>query len=183
MSIKLGIVGLILLEDVVNGSEQHSCNGNDSFFVTPALFYVVVAIANLRIAFLANRAQRTLNKQRFDVSARSADSGSFLFSGALIVLRCKTRPRTKVLGGREHGHIHADFRDNADSGKGLNTRHRHNKLELSKLILSNRKDNRFQIGFADFKSIHVRTDNAELFSLFDTHFSVHSGKDLFVSCF
>ena len=40
MSIKLGIVGLILLEDVVNGSEQHSCNGNDSFFVPPALFQV-----------------------------------------------------------------------------------------------------------------------------------------------
>jgi hypothetical protein len=31
VSIKLGIVGLILLENVVDGSEQHSCNGNDAF--------------------------------------------------------------------------------------------------------------------------------------------------------
>ena len=38
VSIKLGIEGFILLEYVVDGSQQHSCNGNDSFFVTPALF-------------------------------------------------------------------------------------------------------------------------------------------------
>ena len=38
VSIKLGIVGFILLEKVVDGGQQHPCNGNDSFFVTPALF-------------------------------------------------------------------------------------------------------------------------------------------------
>lgn len=38
VSIKLGIVGFILLENVVDGSQQHPCNGNDSFFVTSALF-------------------------------------------------------------------------------------------------------------------------------------------------
>ena len=80
MSIKLGIVGFILLENVVNGSEQHSCNGNDSFFVTPALFQVFIASADLRIAFLADCAKRTLNKQRLDVSTGSANSGGFLFS-------------------------------------------------------------------------------------------------------
>ena len=57
MSIKLGIVGFILLENVVNGSEQHSCNGNDSFFVTPAFFQVFIASADLGIAFLANCTQ------------------------------------------------------------------------------------------------------------------------------
>ena len=92
MSIKLGIVGLILLEDVVNGSEQHSCNGNDSFFVTPALFQVFVAPADFRIAFLANCTQRTLNKQRLDVGTGSADSGGFLLTSALVVLRRKPGP-------------------------------------------------------------------------------------------
>ena len=38
VSIKLGIVGFILLEDVVDSSKQHSSNGNDGFFVAPALF-------------------------------------------------------------------------------------------------------------------------------------------------
>ena len=92
MSIKLGIVGLILLEDVVNCSEQHSCNGNDGFFVTPALFQVFIAPADFRIAFLANCTQRTLNKQRLDVGTGSANSGGFLLSSALVVLRRKTGP-------------------------------------------------------------------------------------------
>ena len=97
MSIKLGIVGLILLQDVVNDSEQHSCDGNDSFFVTPALFQIFIASANLRIAFLADCTQRTLHKQRFDVSSGSADSGGFLLSCTLVVLRRKTGPRAKML--------------------------------------------------------------------------------------
>ena len=87
MSIKLGIVGLILLENVVNGSEQHSCNGNDSFFVTPALFQVFIAPADLRIALLADCTQCTLNEQRLDVCSGSANSGSFFLPGALVVLR------------------------------------------------------------------------------------------------
>ena len=40
VSIKLGIVRFILLKDAVNGSQQHSCNGNDGFFVAPAFFNV-----------------------------------------------------------------------------------------------------------------------------------------------
>ena len=34
--IKLGIVWLILLENVVDGSEQHSRDSNNSFLVPPA---------------------------------------------------------------------------------------------------------------------------------------------------
>ena len=113
MSIKLGSVGLILLENVVNGSEQHSCNGNNGFFVTPALFQVFIAPANLRIALFANCTQRTLNEQRLDVGPGSANSGGFLLSGALVVLRRKTGPGAKMLGGREHGHIHSNLRDDA----------------------------------------------------------------------
>jgi len=66
LSIKLGIVGFILLEDVVNGSEQHSCNSNDSFFVTPALFQIFIASADLGIAFLADCTQCALHEQRLD---------------------------------------------------------------------------------------------------------------------
>ncbi len=130
MSIKLGIVGLILLQDVVDSGEQHSCNGNDSFFVTTTLFEIEVTIANFRVAFLANGAQSTLNEQRLDVSTGSADSGSFLLSSTFVVLRRKTGPGAKMLGGRKHGHIHSDFGNDANSGIRLDTRHRHNKIEL-----------------------------------------------------
>ena len=36
--IQFGVIGFILFENVVDGSQQHPCNGNDGFFVTPALF-------------------------------------------------------------------------------------------------------------------------------------------------
>ena len=80
-----------------------------------------------------------------------------------------------MLRGREHGHIHSDFRDDANGSKGLDTRHRHNKVELRKVFLRGGQDKRFQVGFAQFKTVHVGTDDAELFSLFDTHLSVHGG--------
>ena len=93
VSIKLGIVRFILLENVVNGSEQHSCNGNDSFFVAPALFYIVIAVENLRVFFLClNCCKRTLNKQRLDIGSSPADSGGFLLPGTFVVLRRKTSP-------------------------------------------------------------------------------------------
>ncbi len=72
-SIKLGIVGLILLENVVDGGQEHPCNGNDSFFVTPAFFKVQIPPENFRIAFLANGAQSALDEQRLDVSTGPAD--------------------------------------------------------------------------------------------------------------
>ena len=49
--------------------------------------------------------------------------------------------------------------------------------------MSSRKNQRFQIGFAEIKAIHVRTDNAELFSLFGTQFTVHSSLNLLNRCF
>ena len=88
-----------------------------------------------------------------------------------------------MLRGGEHGHIHSNFRDDADSGKGLDTRHRHNKAQLRKIFLSGRQDQRLQIKLAQFKAVHVGTDDAELFSLFFTHLSVHGGKHLFIGCF
>lgn len=35
-----------------------------------------------------------------------------------------------MLGEGEHRHIHSDFREDADGGKGLDTWRRHNKIEL-----------------------------------------------------
>ena len=88
-----------------------------------------------------------------------------------------------MLRGGKHGHIHSDFRNDADCGKGLDTRHRHNKFELRKIILGSGQNQRFQIGLAQFKAVHVGTDDAELFSLFSTHLSVYGSKNFFVSCF
>ena len=78
-----------------------------------------------------------------------------------------------MLRGGKHGHIHSNFRNDADCGKGLDTRHRHNKAQLRKIFLSSRQNQRFQICFAQFQASHVRTDDAELFSLLGTQLSVH----------
>ena len=50
-AIQLGILRLILFENVVNGSEQHSGNSNNCFLVTSALFNREVATADFRVAF------------------------------------------------------------------------------------------------------------------------------------
>ena len=88
-----------------------------------------------------------------------------------------------MLRGGEHGHIHSDFRENSDSGKGLDARRRHNDVELREILLSDRQNQRIQIEHAQFKAVHVGADDAELFSLFFTHLSVHSGKHLFIGGF
>ena len=93
VSIKLGIVGFILLEDVVDSGQQHSCNGNDSFFVTSAFLDIEIAITNLRIALGSDCTQSALNEQRFDICTCTTDSGSFFLTGTFIVLRRKPCPR------------------------------------------------------------------------------------------
>ena len=95
--IKLSIVWLILFQNVVNSRKQHSGNGNDSFFVTSAFINGKIPIANFRIAFAANSTKSALNKQRFEICTGTADTGSFLLSGTLIVLRRKTSPRAEML--------------------------------------------------------------------------------------
>lgn len=49
------------------------------------------------------------------------------------------------------------------------------KVELGKMFLSSGQDKGFQIGIAEFKVVHVGTDDAEFFSLFSTHLSIHCG--------
>ena len=41
-----------------------------------------------------------------------------------------------MLRGGKHGHIHSNFRNDADRGKGLDTRYRYNKIKLRKILLS-----------------------------------------------
>ena len=37
LAVKIGVVKFIFLQNVVDGSQQHPCNGNNSFLVTSAL--------------------------------------------------------------------------------------------------------------------------------------------------
>ena len=62
-----------------------------------------------------------------------------------------------MLRGGKNGHIHANLRDG--------------------------QDKRVQIGLAQFKAVHVGTDDAEFFGLFHTHLSVRSGLDFLNWCF
>ena len=93
LSIEFRVVRLVLLEHIVDSRKEHSGNGNDGLFVTPTLFERKVAIPNFRKLLGTDSAKSALNKQRFDVGSGSTDSGGFLLSGTLIVLRCKTSPR------------------------------------------------------------------------------------------
>ena len=182
-AIEFRIVRLILLEHIVDSRQEHPGNGNNGFLVPPAFLERKIAIADFREFLGTNGAERTLNKQRLDVGSGPADSGGFFLPGAFVVLRRKTSPGAEVLRGGEHGHIHSDFRDDANCGKGLDTRSRHNKIELGKILLSGGQNQRIQIELAQLKAVHVGTDDAELFSLFFTHLSVHGSKDFCVSRF
>ena len=78
----------------------------------------------------------------------TADPGGLFLSGALVVLRRKPSPGAKMLRGGEHGHIHADFGDNAYGGKGLDTRSHCNNVELREIFLSGGQNQRLQIQLA-----------------------------------
>lgn len=82
-----------------------------------------------------------------------------------------------MLRGGEHRHIHANFRDDTNCGKGLDTWSRCNNIELGKIFFSGSQNQRLQVEPAQFQGIHVGTNDAELFSLFSTHLPVHSGLD------
>ena len=92
LSIAFGVVRLVPLEHIVDSRKEHSGNDNDGLFVTPTLFEREVAISDFREFLCADSAKSALNKQRFDVGSGSTDSGGFLLSGTLVVLRRKTSP-------------------------------------------------------------------------------------------
>ena len=89
---------LIFLENVVDGSEHHSGDGNDRFLVPPAFFQGKVTVLDFGMLAAPANSQRTLYQKRFNVGSSSADSGGFLLSSAFVVLRCKTSPEI----GRAH---------------------------------------------------------------------------------
>ena len=123
-AVELRIVRLIFLKHVVNGGEQHPGNGDDCFLVATAFLESKVAIADFWEFLGTNRIEGALNKQRFDVGSGPADSGGFLLAGTLVVLRRKPGPGAEMLRGGEHGHIHSDFRNDANCGKGLRSEER-----------------------------------------------------------
>lgn len=86
LAVKLGIVRLIFLQNVVDGGQQHSGNGNNSFLVTSALLNGKIPIADFWIALNLKCA---MNQQWLNVSACSGNSGSLFLPGTLIVLRRK----------------------------------------------------------------------------------------------
>ena len=87
----------MLLEDVVDGSQQHSCNGDDSFLMTTPLFKIEVAVSDFGSVFIPDGTERALDKQRLYISPGSADPGSLFLPGTLVVLRCKPSPRAEML--------------------------------------------------------------------------------------
>ena len=97
LSVEFGVVRLVLLEHIVDNRKEHSGNGNNGFLVSSALFESHIAITDFRELLGTDSTKSTLNKQRFDVSSGSADSGGFLLPGALIVLRRKPSPGAEML--------------------------------------------------------------------------------------
>ena len=98
LAVKRGIVLLVPLDDVVDRSQEHTCNRNNRLLVTAPFLQIQVSAANLGIAFLADGSKGTLDKKRFDVCPGSADARCLFLSGTLVVLRRKTSPRAKMLG-------------------------------------------------------------------------------------
>src|SRR5699024_2908287 len=97
--VKVRIVGFTLFEHVVDCCQQHSGNGDDGFLVPSTFLESKIAVTNFRELLGTNRTKSTLYQQGFDISSGSADSGSFLLSGTLVVLRRKTSPGAKMLRG------------------------------------------------------------------------------------
>ena len=119
LAVELRVVRFVLLKHVVDSSKEHSGNGDDGFLVATALFEGQVAVTDFRELFCTDSAKSALNEQRLDVDSGPADSGGFLLPSTLVVLRRKPSPGAAMLRGRKHGHIHSDFRNDADSGKGF----------------------------------------------------------------
>lgn len=90
--IQFGVIGFILLENVVDGSQQHPCDGNDGFFVPPALFESQVAVMDFREPLCPNGTKCALNKQRLDIGSSPADSVGF--PRILVVIAEAALPNT-----------------------------------------------------------------------------------------
>ena len=96
-------------------------NSDSGFSGTASLLEDLVLGNDFRMelrAWIAG-SDRTLYEQRFEVLPCFTDASSFLLVGALVVLRDKASPRTKVFGGLELAHIGSDFGDHTDGSHGV----------------------------------------------------------------
>jgi hypothetical protein len=111
------------------------------------------------------RSQRTLNQQGLDICSGAADFGCFLLSSTLIVLWREPSPGTEMFRCGEHEHIHADFRNDRNSGRTLDTRHSHNKLNLGLKLGRTFIDQSLQRTFASIERAYVFEDKPQFFGL------------------
>ena len=176
-AVKIGVVRGIGFEDGVNSGKEHSANSNNRFLVPATLFEQKIAVLNFRMLSRLANGESALHKQRLEESARTGDTSGFLLACALIVLRNKTCPRTEMFRRRKHGHIHANFRDNGNSRRGLDTRNGRNEVNLRTELLGKRRDERIGFSTSFVNGVNVGTDNAEFRHLFETNKSVHSRLD------
>ena len=64
LTVKFRIVRFVFLEDVVDGGQQHSGNGDDGFLVASTLFECNIAISDFRELPSTDSTKGTLNKKR-----------------------------------------------------------------------------------------------------------------------
>jgi len=62
----------------------------------------------------------------------------------------------------KHGHIHTDFRDDANGGKGEDTRYSANKLQLVSVLLGKSQDLGLQVGRAKCRFCYLTFANTDL---------------------
>ena len=118
LAVRLRVIRFVLLEDVVDGSQQHKGDGDDGLLVTTALLQSEIAMADFWVLLCPDSTERTLHQQGLDVCPSPAAPGGFLF---FRHFHCKPSPGAEMLRGGKNGHIHANLRDDANSGKGLDT--------------------------------------------------------------
>lgn len=60
MAVKLRVVRLILFENVINGGQQHSGNGNDRLVVAAPFLEVQIAASDFWMSFCLDSTERAL---------------------------------------------------------------------------------------------------------------------------
>ena len=113
---RVRLIRLVFQKDVKDSRKQSASDGDSGFLNTAAFLQDLVLCKELRAAFGAWVAggDGALDQKRLDILTRFANARSFLLSGAFIVLRGETRPRTKLLGRFELRHLDANFCDDTD---------------------------------------------------------------------
>ena len=126
-----GIKEFTVFETVEDGSKHQAGDGNDSAIVPTTALDLVITITVVGEALVTQSGKCTLHQQGFEVDTSPADTNGFLLPGALIIRGSKASPGTKVFRGMELGHIHADFREDSQSGEVGDARKGSDDLKLT----------------------------------------------------